>query len=442
MIEKSFSIKIIGCQMNVYDGDKLRGEMTSRGWTETDDPQAADFVIYLTCSVRDKAEQKAASELGKFRASWEKSRRPKIALLGCMAARTGAEIAKKFPWISVTAGPSYIGLVPDALDDAFETGARHIITDWKDGVPLGLSCLPRAKNNPHKAYITIANGCDQFCSYCIVPYVRGRFASRAPDDILREAESLVAGGALEITLLGQNVDAYGKDMTGPAGYSFANLLADTASIAGLRRLRYTTSHPSDFSDDILETMVSHPCICPGINLPVQAGSDKVLKEMNRGYDRAEYIALVGRIRSALPELGLTTDLIVGFPGETEEEFEQSAALLEELRFDLAHTAAYSPREGTPAAEREDQTPESEKRRRLLKVNGLQTEISRQINSALVGRTFEVLLDEAAPKGEGLLQGRTVTDKVVLVKAPPEFAGNFKNVLITGSSPWCLEGKIL
>jgi tRNA-2-methylthio-N6-dimethylallyladenosine synthase len=439
--EKYFSIRVIGCQMNVYDGDKLRGELTAGGWTETSDEDGADFVVLLTCSVRDKAEQKAMSELGKFRLKWERARRPNVALLGCMAARIGARASGRFPWVRVAAGPSQIGLVPGAMDDVMKNGSRHIFSDIDRAEPL--SCLPKTRNNPHKAYITVANGCDQFCAYCIVPYVRGRFASRAPEDILREARGLVEGGAVEITLLGQNVDAYGKDFTGRlAGYSFAALLSDAASIDGLMRLRFTTSHPSDFTEDILETMAENPGICRWINLPVQAGSDKVLREMNRGYTTGEYISLVRRIRDALPGIGLTSDLIVGFPGETEEEFEQSVSLLEELRFDLVHTAAYSEREGTPAASRADQVPAGEKARRLVRINGIQTEISRRINRALVGKVFRVLLDERAPKGEGLLQGRTDSDKVVLVKAPSELTGTFQNARVTGGGPWCLEGELL
>jgi tRNA-2-methylthio-N6-dimethylallyladenosine synthase len=210
----------------------------------------------------------------------------------------------------------------------------------------------------------------------------------------------------------------------------------------LRRVRFATSHPSDFTDDIIDLMISRRNICPSINLPAQSGSDKVLREMNRRYTASEYIALVRRIRKALPEAGLTTDLIVGFPGETEDEFEESVAMLEELRFDLAHTAAYSPREGTPAARRADQIPPEERARRLVRLNAVQTEISRGINAAMAGKIYEALLDEPAPKGEGLLQGRTAADKVVLVRAPLEFAGTFRLVRVTGASPWCLEGELL
>lgn len=424
--------------MNACDGDRLRGAMTALEWQESDDVDHADCVIFLTCSIRDKAEQKVVSELGRFRAAWEKHRKPRVALLGCMAQRTGTAVAKKFPWVTVIAGPRHVGAVPDAICRSLEENRPILLLDKDPNALDDLSCVPVPRSNPHKAYVTIAHGCDQFCSYCIVPYVRGRFGSRKPDAILGEIEALVRGGVLEVTLLGQNVNTYGKDI----GTRFADLLTDAASVAGLRRLRFVTSHPVDFTDDILEAMTRRSNLCPCINLPVQAGSDKVLHEMNRKYTRAQYLAVVSRIRAALPGCALTTDLIVGFPGETEPEFEESISLLREVRFDLVHSAAYSPREGTPAAARADQVPERARARRLNEVNALQTEISSEINRALVGQTFEVLLDEPAPKGEGLLQGRTATDKVVLVPASPDAAGTFRNVRITASGAWCLEGEVL
>jgi tRNA-2-methylthio-N6-dimethylallyladenosine synthase len=441
--EKLFSIKVFGCQMNVYDAGRLRAAMSERGWRETENIDESDCAIFVTCSVRDKAEQKVLSELGRFKASWERNKRPRIAMIGCMAERVGAELPKKFPWVRVVAGPRQLGAVPDAIVDSCENGGLHIISNEDPNARCDLSCATAPHDNPHKAYITIAHGCDQFCSYCIVPYVRGRFISRSPDEILVEAERLVKGGVKEITLLGQNVNTYGRDFDGVRSpYRFADLLRDVSSIKNLLRLRFTTSHPVDFSDDILDVMSRGGNICPSVNLPVQAGSDKVLREMNRRYTRAEYLALIGRIRDALPEVSITTDLIVGFPGENEDEFEESVSLFEEVRFDLAHTAAYSPREGTPAAAREDQIPGRERARRLVRINEIQTNISREINRSMEGRIFEVMLDEAAQKGECLLQGRTATDKVVLVKAPQEMSGSICNVRVTSSSPWCLEGELL
>jgi tRNA-2-methylthio-N6-dimethylallyladenosine synthase len=436
--DKTFAIKVYGCQMNVYDGDRLRGAMLALGWRESDDVEIADCAIFVTCSIRDKAEQKVVSELGRFRPLWERHRRPRVALLGCMAQRTGESVAKKFPWITVVAGPRHLGAVPGAIEKSFDSGRPIILLDEDPTALDDLTCAPIPRQNPHKAYVTIAHGCDQFCSYCIVPHVRGRFGSRKPDAILGEIESLVNCGVLDVTLLGQNVNTYGRDI----GCRFADLLSDAASVRGLRRLRFVTSHPIDFTDDILEAMTGRTNICPCVNLPVQSGSDKVLGEMNRKYTRAEYLATVTRIREALPGCAITTDLIVGFPGETEPEFEESVSLLREVRFDLVHTAAYSPREGTPAASKTDQVPVAERAQRLNKVNALQAEISSEINRALVGGTFEALLDEPALKGCGLLQGRTATDKVVIVSAAPENTGTFQSVRITGSGPWSLEGEIL
>jgi len=429
--------------MNVYDGDRLRGAMTSLGWEETDDAASADFVLFVTCSIRDKAEQKVASELGRFRPLWDKNHAPRAALLGCMAQRTGREFAAKFPWIRVVAGPRHLGAVPAALEASIFDGHTHFHLDEDPNALDDLACAPVARNSPHKAYVTIAHGCDQFCSYCIVPYVRGRFGSRAPDEILREAESLISGGVREISLLGQNVNTYGKDFVGHnAGYSFARLLRDVSGIPGIERLRFTTSHPIDFTDDIPETMTDSRVICPSVNLPVQSGSDKVLREMNRKYTRAYYLEVVRRIREALPELGLTTDLIVGFPGETEAEFEESVSLLESVRFDLVHSAAYSPREGTPAAARADRVQGRERAHRLLRVNEIQAAIAREINERLIGSVVEIILDEPAPKGEGLLQGRTRTDKVVLVSADSGEIGKTRWVKITGAGTWRLDGELI
>jgi tRNA-2-methylthio-N6-dimethylallyladenosine synthase len=414
--------------------------MTGLGWSESPSVEDSDFVIFVTCSIRDKAEQKVASELGRFRPLWEKNHRPRVALLGCMAQRTGAEIAEKFPWVSVVAGPRSLGEVPSAIASSFEGAKTVMRMDENADALKDLDCVPACRNSRHKAYVTVSHGCDQFCSYCIVPYVRGRFGSRRPDALLREISLLVGGGAAEVTLLGQNVNSYGTDFGD--GYRFARLLSDAASIEGLRRLRFTTSYPSDFTDDILEVMASRPNICPCVNLPVQSGSDKVLNEMNRKYTISEYLDTVKKIRDALPESGLTTDLIVGFPGETEDEFEESVSLIERVRFDLTHTAAYSPRSGTPAAGRADQVPEREKSRRLVRINEIQSRISAEINKELEGRVFELLIDDSAPKGEGLLQGRTVTDKVVLISAPREEIGQFRQARITGSGPWCLEGDML
>ncbi|MPM17168.1 tRNA-2-methylthio-N(6)-dimethylallyladenosine synthase [bioreactor metagenome] len=436
-----YALKVYGCQMNVYDGDKMKTALKERGWTETVEEEA-DVVILNGCSIRDKAEQKVWSDLGRFAPRWERERKPFVAVTGCVAQNVGRKMAARFPWVRFVSGPRHIGAVPDGLEKLMASpGETFQFLDDDPRAFIDLPGAPVERVNPWKAFVTIAHGCDNFCSYCIVPYVRGRFVSRPPEDILEEMRTLVADGVLEITLLGQNVNSYGSDFSD--GYTFANLLRDGALKTGVRLLRFATSHPRDFTPDIVDTMAEHsPVICPSINLPIQSGSDRILALMNRGYTVERYRETVSVIRSRLPGAGLTTDLIVGHPGETEEDFRESLKVLEEFRFDLVHSAAYSPREGTAAARREDQVPREEKMARLNELNSLQSGIALEINESLVGSLFTVLLDDAAPRGDGLLQGRTPSDKVVLVEAGEEMLGRFVRVEITRADNWCLSGRIV
>jgi len=332
--------------------------------------------------------------------------------------------------------------VPDGLERLMSfPGETFFFLDDDPRAFLDLQVAPVERLNKWKAFVTIAHGCDNFCSYCIVPYVRGRFVSRPPAEILEEMEKLAADGVREITLLGQNVDSYGTDFSD--GYSFSRLLREAARETGIRLIRFATSHPKDFTPDVVEAMAAYPdVICPSINLPIQSGSDRMLALMNRRYTLEEYRSIVRLIREHLPEVGLTSDLIVGHPRETPEDFQCSVSALEEFRFDLVHTAAYSPREGTAAAGWEEQVPGEIKMARLNEVNRLQSKIALEINSGLVGRTYPVLLDDFAPRGEGLLQGRTPSDKVVLVEAGEEMLGRMISVRITGAENWCLSGRIL
>ena len=434
-----FAIKIYGCQMNVYDGDRLRTAMLSRGWQETTEAEA-DVVCFVTCSIRDKAEQKAISEIGRHECVYKRTGRPMVELLGCMAQRVGQEIAKKFTCVKVVSGPRHLGLVPDALERVIVTGQKEFFPDTDPRELTDLCVCPTAGANPFKSYLTISYGCDRFCSYCIVPYVRGRLQSREPEEILAEARQLVERGVTEITLLGQNVDAFGKDFRDKK-YSFAMLLDEVSQIPGLCRLRFATSHPKDFDTDILDVMKRNDKICRAVNLPVQSGNTRILKEMNRGYTREDYLDLVARIKEALPDISLTTDLIVGFPTETEEEFLDSCSLLQEVKFDIVHTAAYSIRPGTRAATMEGQIDEATKNRRLNEINAIQSEIARKANEAYIGQTMEILADGFAPKGRGQIQGRTKTDHVVILDGGEEDFGKLLTVEITGANPWSLEGKV-
>lgn len=425
--------------MNSYDGDRIRTSMIHMGWKEVPE-ENADVIILVTCSIREKAEQKVASEIGRYDLRYRKTGSPAVALVGCMAQRIGLSISKKFPCVRLVSGPRHLGLVPQGIEDSFSDGAQRFFMDDDPRALEDLEVVPTERTNPFKAYVTITYGCDRFCTYCIVPYVRGRLQSRGHDEIIKEAEALAASGVSEITLLGQNVDAYGKDKKDE--YGFASLLKDVSKIEGIRRLRFATSHPKDFDEDILEVMAGTPSICRAINLPVQSGSDRILKEMNRGYTRNQYIELVQRIRSVLPDVSLTTDLIVGFPQETEEDFKDSYDLLKELRFDIIHTAAYSPREGTKAAIMEGQIDNKVKAARLNEINALQSQLARELNEEYVGRKFEILVDGPAPRGEGSLQGRTKTDKVVIIKGGPEYMGRYIDVKIIRASHWSLEGEII
>jgi len=425
--------------MNSYDGDRIRTSMIHMGWKEAPE-ENADVIILVTCSIREKAEQKVASEIGRYDLRYRKTGSPAVALVGCMAQRIGLSISKKFQCVRLVSGPRHLGLVPQGIDDSFSDGAQRFFMDDDPRTLEDLEVVPTERTNPFKAYVTITYGCDRFCTYCIVPYVRGRLQSRGHAEIIKEAEALAASGVSEITLLGQNVDAYGKDKKGE--YGFASLLKDVSRIEGIRRLRFATSHPKDFDEDILEVMAETPSICRAINLPVQSGSDRILKEMNRGYTRSQYLELVRRIRTVLPDVSLTTDLIVGFPQETEDDFRDSYDLLKELRFDIVHTAAYSPREGTKAAVMEGQIDNKVKAARLNEINALQSQIALELNEEYVGKTVEILLDGPAPRGEGSLQGRTKTDKVVIVKGSPECMGSYMDVKIIRASHWSLEGEII
>jgi len=433
-----FALHVYGCQMNVYDADRLRTSLLEKGWEETTE-EAAEMVIFITCSIRAKAEQKVWSEIGRLEHLHSSRGTPLVAVVGCMAQRLGGAFVSRFPNVRLVAGPRSLGRVPEGLEQVVVGGKPLLFLDDPNDLD-DLECAPLRRANHWKAFLTIAHGCDNFCTYCIVPYVRGRFRSRAPDEILREVRELAADGVREISLIGQNVNSYGADFDN--GYSFASLLRDVAAQKLVERIRFYTSHPKDFTRDIIEAMADNPEICPAINLPIQSGSDRILKAMKRGYSLEEFVSIVGMIRKRLPESAVTSDLIVGFPGETEEDFEASVAALKRFKFDLLHSAAYSPREGTAASRMKNQVPEKEKKRRLNEVNRIQTEISAEINAALVGKTFEILVDGKAPKGEGLLQGRTMTDKVVIVEGPESLLGHLVQVRIERAGKWYLHGSLI
>ncbi|WP_298780487.1 tRNA (N6-isopentenyl adenosine(37)-C2)-methylthiotransferase MiaB [uncultured Fretibacterium sp.] len=432
-----FCMKVYGCQMNVYDSDRVRTVLLRRGWREAEE-EDADLVVITGCSVRAKAEQKVWSDLGRYEASWSGHHRPVLALTGCIAQSLGKRALSRFPWVRLVSGPRHIGMLPDGLERVVAEDVKLDLLDADPREFFELDEVTTRRENPWRAYVTIAYGCDNFCTYCIVPYVRGRFLSRPAPDVLNEVRALVEDGVREVTLLGQNVNSYGRDLDG--GPTFAELLRSVARTPGLDRVRFVTSLPQDFTRDIVDVMAEEPAVCPSLNLPIQSGSDRVLKRMNRKYARQEFVEKVAMVRGALPELGLTTDLIVGFPGETEEDFEDSLSALSEIRFDLVHSAAYSEREGTPAATMPGALPQEVRLDRLTRLNELQDGITLSINRALQGRTYRVLADGRAPRGAGLLQGRTPTDKVVIFPGDEALLGHFVDVRITEAESWCLHGE--
>ena len=438
----TFCVKVYGCQMNVYDADRVRTVLCSRGWQETDEDEA-DVVMITGCSVRAKAEQKVWSELGLYEPSWQKNHRPIIALTGCIAQRLGERALARFPYVRLVAGPRHIGLLPNAIEQVAQHPSSRISlldADPREFHELdidGGADIKRA--NRYNAYVTIAHGCDNFCTYCIVPYVRGRFVSRKEEDVLDECRMLIDDGVKEITLLGQNVNSYGKD----TGLTFAGLLRKVARLDGIKRVRFVTSLPQDFTEDIADVMAEEETVCPSLNLPIQSGSTRVLRLMNRKYTREEYFGKVAMLREKVPDVALTTDIITGFPGETDEDFEDSLSALRELRFDLVHSAAYSEREGTPAATMEGALPVELRLARLNRLNELQDAITLDINRQLEGQVLEVLADDPAPKGnDGELQGRTPQDKVVIFKGSKSLLGEFVRVRITRAEAWCLHGEVM
>ena len=437
-----FCVKVYGCQMNVYDADRVRTVLASRGWEEVGESDA-DIVMITGCSVRAKAEQKVWSELGLYEGSWQREHRPLIALTGCIAQRLGEKALARFPYVRLVAGPRHIGLLPDAIEQLASHPSSRINlldTDPKEfyGLDFDGGDVTILRGNKYKAYVTIAHGCDNFCTYCIVPYVRGRFVSRGPQEVLDECRMLIADGVQEITLLGQNVNSYGKDI----GLNFAGLLRSVARLDGIRRVRFVTSLPQDFTPEIADVMAEEAAVCPSLNLPIQSGSTRILGLMNRKYTREEYFDKVRMLREKVPDVGLTTDLIVGFPGETDEDFADSMSALREVKFDLVHSAAYSEREGTPAAVMPGALPAALRLERLNTLNALQDSITLGINQALTGQVFEVLADDFAPKGEGFLQGRTPQDKVVIFEGGRKMLGEFVKVRITRAEAWCLHGEVV
>ena len=423
--------------MNKCDSEMLAGILAKRGYLRVDELQDADIVLLNTCSVRDTAERKVIGRLGRLK--HVKRERPDVILgvCGCMAQSWGQQLVDDFPQVDIVLGTSRLAELPRLISQVRELG--HAAVDISEA-PSKMDEAQTIRESSISAWVTIMHGCNNFCSYCIVPYARGRERSRSSWDVLDEVKSLAERGYKEITLLGQNVNSYGLD-TGES-VDFADLLAliDRES-DGIERIRFTTSHPKDVSPKLIDALANLPKVCKHFHLPAQAGSDRVLDGMNRGYTRQYYLDLARELKESVPGIAITTDLIVGFPGETEEDFADTLDLVRQVQFDVGFCFRYSPRRDTPAANMEDQLPEEVKMRRLYKLLEVQDGISMEKNQAMVGTRQEVLVEGENPRDETQMTGRTDTNKIVFFSGDAELIGKLVSVTITGAGNWSLRGEM-
>ncbi|MGI6663060.1 MAG: tRNA (N6-isopentenyl adenosine(37)-C2)-methylthiotransferase MiaB [Bacillota bacterium] len=451
----SFYIETFGCQMNERDSETISALLAEEGLEPTPHPETADIIILNTCAVRESAEAKVWSRLGKLHAL-SRENEPVFVLAGCMAQlpETLERIKKKVPYVKVVSGPGNIHRIPELAKKARSDEKRRLfaaVSPPRSGVARDESTqilpegLPR-KNIPGvSAFVTIMYGCDNFCSYCIVPYVRGPQVSRLPEDVIRESRDLVERGYKEITLLGQNVNAFGLDFGAPGQerLGFAGLLRELNRIQGLYRIRYFTSHPRDFTKEMVDAVAACEKVCEHFHLPVQSGSDRILRAMNRGYSKGQYLDLASYIRETVPGASITTDIIVGFPGETEEDFQETLDVVRRVRFDGAFTFIFSPRKGTAAAKMKGQILRSEKSERLQRLVDVQSEITLERNKAMVGEKVEVLVEERDQKDPDVWRGRTRTNKMVLCEGDPgsSLLGCLVEVEVREAGLWYLKGQV-
>ena len=429
-------VETYGCQQNEADSERIRGLLSQSGYAMTDEAEGADVVVMNTCAIREHAEQRVFGNLGALTHTKRRHPGQKIFLCGCMAGQSvvSDRVKKSYPHVDCVFSTHHLWQFPEILYRVLSTGKRvFYVEDEAGSIAEG---LPVLRDNSLKSWVSIMYGCNNFCTYCIVPYVRGRERSRKAEDILAECRELIANGCKEITLLGQNVNSYGKDLEG--GVDFADLLAQIAQLDGDFLIRFMTSHPRDASEKLFDTMARYPKIAKQLHLPFQSGSSRVLKAMNRHYDRETYLEKVKYAKSVMPDLVLTSDVIVGFPGETAEEFEETLTLIEQVRYDALFTFIFSPRVGTPAASMEDPTSKEEKNARFDRLCELQNAISEQIHQGYVGKTLRCLVDGT---DRGQLTARTEGGRLVRFPGSEDLIGTYQNITITGATTWSLVGSM-
>lgn len=461
MNSRSYKIITFGCQMNEHDSEVISGMLTQRGYTEAagEDMRNTDIVIINTCSIRENADKRFFGTLGQLKKIKLANPNFTVCVCGCMMQQEHItkKLRQSYPWVDVIFGTHNIHEFPDMLEEMFQrrsTGEEWTVNQirssrefrvdrvYRDSDRI-VEGLPAKRLFGHKSFVNIMYGCNNFCTYCIVPYTRGREKSRRPEDIIAEVKALAADGVKEVTLLGQNVNSY-RGVSADSGneWDFADLIYALNEVEGLERIRFMTSHPKDLSDKLIAAFAECDKLCNYIHLPVQAGSSSVLRRMNRKYTREQYLELVRKLREAVPGIAISTDIIVGFPGETEEDFCETLSLAEEIQYDSAFTFLYSPRRGTPAADYEDQIPEDVKHERFNRLVEVMNRGSKARNAAFVGRVCRVLVDGPDKKSSGILNGRTEEFKLVDFEGPEELIGSMVDVEITASNTFSLQGRIV
>ncbi|CAN5742106.1 tRNA (N6-isopentenyl adenosine(37)-C2)-methylthiotransferase MiaB [soil metagenome] len=433
---RTYFIRTFGCQMNEHDSERMAGMLEAEGYRQVASPEDAGVVLFNTCCIRENADQRLYGNLGHMKAI--KDRRPEMRIVvgGCLAQKDRSLIQRRAPYVDVVLGTHNLGSLPRLLRQSEQSRAFEIL-EQTESFP---SALPTRRNCPWHAWVSISIGCNNSCTFCIVPAVRGREQSRRLGDIAREVESLVDDGVIEITLLGQNVNSYGRDLDGKP--LFAKLLRRLDAVPGLQRIRFTSPHPKDFRQDTVDAMAECETVCEHIHLPLQSGSERVLKLMKRAYNRARYMAKVDMVRAAIPDVALTTDIIVGFPGETEEDFEQTLEVVAAARYDAAYMFQYSPRPMTAAADMVGHLPKEIVQERFERLVALQRGISLERNQRHVGENEEVVVEGASKRNPRRSAGRTRTNKVVHFPGGDAAEGSMHEVRVTSAAPHHLEGALI
>jgi len=433
---KTYYIKTYGCQMNEHDTENIKAILEQMSFQEVDTMEKADLILLNTCAIRENAHNKVFGMVGRIKHLKESKPNIIVGMCGCMVQEevVAEEIRNKYKWLDIVFGTHNINELPNILSKSLKNKTLELEVYSIEGDVI--ENMPAKRDSKYKAWVNIMYGCDKFCTYCIVPYTRGKQRSRTKENIIKEVEELKKEGYKEVTLLGQNVNAYGKDLD--VDYDMSDLL-EMAAKTGMERVRFVTSHPWDFTDKMIETIAKYPNVMPYIHLPLQSGSNRILKQMGRRYTKEKYIELYNKIKEAIPNCSITTDIIVGFPGETEEDFNDTLEVVNTCKYDSAFTFIFSPREGTPAANMKDETPLEIKEQRLYKLNDLINKYARKANEKYQDKIVPVLLENISEKNEEMLMGYTDTMKLVNVKAPKEKLGEIVNVKITNIKTWSMDG---